>query len=127
MVYATDSVSSTGDPQVAQRKRPRVYSPRDIALWIIANEGKPSPRSKQGETSSCPPGLRKRVFAAFARCEYCGCADANTVDRITPRNRYGWYQADNVTRACSPCNTHKGDGEFIGPVRSLAIMEARIA
>ena len=81
--------------------------------------------------AKCPRGLRRRVFAAFGTCEYCG-ADPHassalgtvswpTVDRIVAG---GKYEPGNVTMACLLCNSLKGTSEFIGPVRTLQTMEA---
>jgi hypothetical protein len=80
--------------------------------------------------AKCPRGLRRRVFAAFSICEYCG-ADPHarsaigtvswpTVDRIVAGSR---YEPGSVTMACLLCNSLKGTSEFIGPVRTLQIME----
>lgn len=89
---------------------------------------------------SLPPweatrALRARATVAFARkCEYCGSqvsyrhgtynANVETLDRIIPGAKGGEYVASNVTLACLRCNQKKSKSDFIGPVRSLAIMEA---
>lgn len=79
--------------------------------------------------------FKVRVRNAFGhRCEYCGRAEpANptiqqimNVDRIMPGAEGGRYVPANVTCACRSCNSQKRDRrEFCGPVRTLAIMEAR--
>ena len=70
----------------------------------------------------CPKSLRKRVFAAFHVCEYCGTqptkVNYRTVDRI---DALGAYAPENVTMACLRCNSLKGRMEYIGPVRSLSV------
>lgn len=93
-----------------------------------------------GYDPSLPPwlatlALRERARAAFRGiCEYCGRrpwqrkgyynARTETLDRIVPGARGGTYTASNVTFACLCCNQAKSARDFIGPVRSLAIMEA---
>ncbi len=109
-----------------------LFSPiaRQIAIQIV--EGIPPhwlatatrKKSRLRKHKACPKSLRKRVAAAFDRCEYCGGIDSAAVDRIVPRVLGGSYEPSNVTRACLACNTAKGVGEFIGPVRSLSTMEA---
>jgi len=82
--------------------------------------------------NKCKPAFRQRVRNAFGdRCEYCGYVYSAekmypwmTVDCIVPKAAGGKYLPDNVTLACLFCNSHKGAGEFVGPVRSLAVMEA---
>lgn len=77
---------------------------------------------------TCPKTIKRRVKAAYSHCEYCGQpADARqymTVDRIVPGASGGRYEPSNVAGACMRCNTDKGTGEFVGPVRSLLVMEA---
>lgn len=89
------------------------------------------PKPKKPHKAKCPKSLRRRVFAAFPACEYCGwhkgipwvgCVNWPTVDRIVAG---GAYEPSNVTMACLLCNSDKGTTEYIGPVRSLSIMEAR--
>ncbi len=82
-------------------------------------------RSKPRKHKSCSKSLRRRVRRAFVCCEYCGFGGSSdvTVDRIIPRLRGGAYEPSNVTGACLLCNSIKGAGEFIGPVRSLQMME----
>lgn len=78
--------------------------------------------------------LRMRVMAAFDyRCEYCGHHEPDAimfgkwslwqVDRIVPGCRGGAYAPDNVTLACRRCNQAKQARDYIGPVRSLAVLE----
>jgi len=80
--------------------------------------------------NKCSPSFRRRVIAAFGGvCELCGRKTGHyphwpTVDRIVPRAKGGLYMPDNVTLACLTCNGIKSDGEFVGPVRSLEVMEA---
>ena len=96
----------------------------DLEEGRIPNPYPPTPRKPTKK--KCPKSLRRRVFAAFARCEYCGRQPEGdgvrkpSVDRIAAR---GPYAADNVTMACLLCNSAKADKEFIGPVRTLEIME----
>lgn len=106
---------------------------QDRAEWAIAQivaeiialeNGKPAPVIVAPSSRRCPDGLKRRLFAAFAGCEYCGQRGPVTADRIVPRIRGGSYNPDNVTAACMACNVSKGTGDFIGPVRSLAVKEA---
>ncbi len=85
----------------------------------------PTPTIPMAEmTQTCSPSLRRRVYRAFTVCEYCGAdPEYPTVDRIIPGAKGGRYSAENVTLCCQPCNSRKGPREFIGPVRSLAVME----
>ncbi len=74
----------------------------------------------------CSQSLRRRVYRAFSSCEYCGGENIDpSIDRIIPGILGGAYVPDNVTLSCRSCNTKKKDRDYIGPVRSLAIMEAR--
>ena len=79
--------------------------------------------------NKCSPSFRRRVIAAFSGvCEFCGAKTGSfphwaTVDRIVPRTKGGLYMPNNVTLACLMCNSNKADGEFIGPLRSLQVME----
>ncbi|MBI3736097.1 HNH endonuclease, partial [Candidatus Sumerlaeota bacterium] len=46
------------------------------------------------------------------QCQYCGChpdRDDMTIDHIIPRSRGGKSTWENVTLACTNCNTRKGD------------------
>ncbi len=100
-----------------------------IAQYVIDIEEGRIPRPDTAPPpADCPKELKRRVRAAFAGCEYCGRpADPwqfLTVDRIVPGSAGGRYTPTNVTGACWRCNSNKGAGAFIGPVRSLAIMEA---
>ncbi|CAB4222058.1 HNHc domain containing protein [uncultured Caudovirales phage] len=43
-------------------------------------------------------------------CTYCGTYPANTIDHIQPLAHGGDpYNQDNLTTACTSCNSHKGD------------------
>jgi 5-methylcytosine-specific restriction endonuclease McrA len=125
-------------PQVVKRLRTRsdgLVSPlaRQIAVQIAEGIPFTYPElhgwkpSKPRKHKACPKSIRRRVRAAFNCCEYCGCASGAAVDRIVPRLHGGTYDPANVTRACLVCNSNKGTSEFIGPVRSLSVMEARHA
>lgn len=98
------------------------YTPREIALFIYYGRTPPQlPTKKQ-----CPAGLRRRVMAAFKRCEYCGGPSPSTyltVDRVIPGAVGGRYEAGNVTAACCACNSSRPHRNFVGPVRTLQIME----
>lgn len=87
-----------------------------------------APRKQAKPRKACPKSLRKRVFAAFHACEYCGTepikTNYRTVDRV---DALGAYVPSNVTMACLMCNSLKGRMEYIGPVRTLPVMEARNA
>lgn len=80
-------------------------------------------------TLHCPKPLKRRIKAAFSHCEYCGRPADKwqylTVDRIVPGAAGGRYDPANITGACMRCNFDKGSGDFVGPVRSLLVMEAR--
>lgn len=115
-----------------------IFTPEHLALRKAHN------RRSALIFGQCPPALRKRVREAFGwQCEYCGyrttpeCGARKAVkgcysgpylvgvDRIVPSTLGGAYLADNVTLACNVCNVKKGaKTDFIGPVRSLADMEA---
>jgi hypothetical protein len=87
-----------------------------------------APRKPAKARKACPKSLRKRVFAAFHVCEYCGSEPTKenyrTVDRI---DALGAYVPGNVTMACLRCNSLKGRMEYIGPARSLSVKEAHNA
>src|ERR1017187_1099714 len=40
-------------------------------------------------------------------CSYCGSQDDLTLDHMIPRLRSGPHSADNLVRACRPCNSSK--------------------
>lgn len=98
-------------------------------------------KRKIGSTKGPCPSLVERIWASFTCCEYCGISTFEAfigfderghqywhrtfgVDRIRPGAVGGLYEPDNVTLACSSCNSRKGKRDFIGPVRSLTTMEA---
>jgi 5-methylcytosine-specific restriction endonuclease McrA len=100
----------------------------------------------QRRGKACSGPFRGRVKAAFqSTCEYCGtiepadvaskysndgsaanAARFHTVDRVVSGTSGGLYLPDNVTLACRSCNSRKRnrDGLFIGPVRTLSMLEA---
>jgi 5-methylcytosine-specific restriction endonuclease McrA len=43
------------------------------------------------------------------RCQYCGSHLQLTLDHVIPRSRGGKDTWENLTTACQPCNTRKGD------------------
>lgn len=43
------------------------------------------------------------------QCQYCGSIKNLTIDHVMPRSRGGDNSWQNLTTACMPCNTHKGD------------------
>ena len=43
------------------------------------------------------------------RCQYCGSHLQLTLDHVMPRSRGGKDTLENLTTACQPCNTRKGD------------------
>lgn len=95
-----------------------------VQAMLAAQTGRPKiPRD------TCPDELRERVRAAFRCCEYCGLEWTSTrrpcVDRIVSPLLGAGYHPSNVAAACHSCNSRKGNREFIGPVRSLTMMEAR--
>ena len=58
--------------------------------------------------------LRHWLQTLGERCEYCGTSEWVTgipleVDHIRPRSRRGKTSRSNLCRACSSCNTYKGD------------------
>mgnify|MGYP001589213289 CR=1 FL=1 len=118
------------------RKRPGKPDRADWAVQQIVQrlidieEGRalPPPITPPGPLY-CPKQLKRRVKAAFAGCEYCGRPADQwnylTVDRIIPRASGGRYTPRNITGACWRCNADKGASSFVGPVRSLMVMEAR--
>jgi 5-methylcytosine-specific restriction endonuclease McrA len=71
---------------------------------------------------------RKTILEAFyRRCEYCGVTDRENpvewhIDHIIARVNGGSDEPDNLTLSCAKCNLSKRVREYIGPVRSLAIM-----
>jgi hypothetical protein len=101
--------------------RGKVYTPREIALFIYYGRTPSQLPTKR----QCPTGLRRRVLASFKGCEYCGKRNGVflTVDRVIPGAAGGRYEAGNVTAACGTCNSYKRHLGFIGPVRTLQIME----
>lgn len=61
-----------------------------------------------------PKALRLWVEAVGERCEYCQTSEwisgiALEIDHIIPRSKSGANAQTNVCRACSSCNTNKGD------------------
>ena len=79
--------------------------------------------------------LRSWLKDAFQhQCQLCGALGTQwgvngrgkwQIDRITPGCRGGIYEINNVTLACRKCNvSDKAAKDFVGPVRSLADMEA---
>lgn len=43
------------------------------------------------------------------KCQYCGSTKNLTIDHIIPRSKGGDDTWENLTVACMPCNTRKGD------------------
>jgi 5-methylcytosine-specific restriction endonuclease McrA len=43
------------------------------------------------------------------KCQYCGSTKNLTIDHIIPRSKGGDDTWENLTAACMPCNTRKGD------------------
>lgn len=61
-----------------------------------------------------PDHLRQWLQTLGERCEYCGTSEWVTgipleVDHIRPRSQRGTTSRFNLCRACSSCNTYKGD------------------
>lgn len=65
-------------------------------------------------TPKVPKALRIWVESLGERCEYCQTSEwiagiALEIDHIIPRAKSGTNVQTNVCRACSTCNTNKGD------------------
>lgn len=57
-----------------------------------------------------PPVSRREVFRRDNHtCQYCGSKKRLTLDHIIPRSKGGPHTWENVTTACAPCNSRKGD------------------
>ena len=61
-----------------------------------------------------PKRLRSWLDTLGERCEYCRTSERVTgivleADHIIPRSRRGPTSKTNLCRACSSCNTYKGD------------------
>lgn len=114
-----------GDPAKAIAAKLMLVELGARPMSFVCPEVSDVPRKPAKARKACPKSLRKRVFAAFHVCEYCGSepteANYRTVDRI---EALGAYVPENVTMACLQCNSIKGRMEYIGPTRSLAIREA---
>jgi 5-methylcytosine-specific restriction endonuclease McrA len=54
---------------------------------------------------------RKNIFRRDGfRCQYCGRKDSElTIDHVVPKSRGGEESWENLTTACKPCNTKKGN------------------
>jgi len=65
-------------------------------------------------SSAVPERLRRWLETLGELCEYCYTSERITgipleVDHIRPRARRGANSRSNLCRACSSCNTNKGD------------------
>jgi len=73
-----------------------------------------------------PEALRRWLETLGERCEYCGTSEWVTgmsleADHIQPLAKGGAASKENLCRACSPCNTSKGDRtEATDPVTGQA-------
>mgnify|MGYP001793998320 CR=1 FL=1 len=57
-----------------------------------------------------PPVSRREVFRRDNHtCQYCGSKKRLTLDHVLPRSKGGLHTWENVTTACAPCNSRKGD------------------
>ena len=43
------------------------------------------------------------------KCQYCGTTEALTIDHVIPKSRGGGDSWENLTTACTKCNTKKGN------------------
>lgn len=64
--------------------------------------------------ATTPRGLRQWLATLGERCEYCHTSEWVTgilleVDHILPSSQGGEISESNLCRACSTCNTNKGD------------------
>jgi 5-methylcytosine-specific restriction endonuclease McrA len=63
--------------------------------------------------------LRQEVFQRDGYlCQYCGETRDLTCDHIMPLIRGGSNELDNLTTACRPCNSSKGDKTLVEWVRA---------
>lgn len=57
-----------------------------------------------------PPVSRREVFRRDNHtCQYCGSQTRLTLDHVIPRSKGGLHTWENVTTACEPCNSQKGN------------------
>lgn len=80
----------------------------------VGNDNAPTARcgnrQRRGMSDTEWRKLRQIIFERdnFA-CTYCGSGDDLTCDHVVPLIRGGGNDHDNLTTACRPCNSSKGD------------------
>jgi hypothetical protein len=52
--------------------------------------------------------IDERRKLSLSECEYCGDPGEWTLDHLIPQIKGGPHAADNLVRACRPCNSSKG-------------------
>lgn len=72
--------------------------------------GKCGNRQRRGLNDYAWRKLRQEIFERDGHeCQYCGSSHDLTCDHIVPLIRGGTNDHDNLTTACRPCNSSKGD------------------
>lgn len=67
-------------------------------------------RERRGLSGSVWKRLRQTILERDGhKCNYCGATDDLAVDHIIPLSRGGTNDPENLTPACKPCNSSKGD------------------
>jgi len=65
---------------------------------------------QRGHTCSAVSLSRRNVFIRDNfTCQYCGSREHLTIDHVKPASKGGPWTWTNLTTACAPCNTKKGD------------------
>jgi 5-methylcytosine-specific restriction endonuclease McrA len=89
--------------------------------WLKEYSGPVTPdpyRTRLGLSASAWRKLREAVFDRDGvACTYCGSPDNITVDHAIPLTRGGTNDLENLTPACKPCNSSKGNklvSEWLG-------------
>lgn len=82
---------------------------RDPQPWLRATRQR---RAVAHGAPFTPEAQEYAILLSCDPCSYCG-GEATTVDHIVPLSRGGDSGASNLTAACRPCNSAKGDQSLL--------------
>ncbi len=67
-------------------------------------------RQRRGLSETEWKRLRQTIFERDGyECNYCGATEDLAVDHVVPLSKGGTNDPENLTPACKPCNSSKGD------------------
>ena len=99
-----DAVLATAEDIVRKRKARFAYNTDEHT------PRKDSNKARRGLSNQRWRDLRDRIYERDGRqCQYCGDTNDLTCDHIVPLLRGGTNDESNLTIACRPCNSSKGD------------------